>query len=165
MHCRLSLSVGRRLSWFFCLIWEFLSVRLTSSGDCFCFVSSVPIKLPDTVHPRPRSLCFFGIVSLHSGAFISWPVLRRFDWIWRLFLSWFSTSLLLAADWAGLGVRLAKRLYFWIGLSFLLDFDTVSVPASRGRLLLLCHWYWGRIILIAADDCEQLQQWNQSDGE
>jgi hypothetical protein len=43
MHCRLSSSVGRRLIWFSVWSGEFLSVRLTSSGDCFCFASSVPI--------------------------------------------------------------------------------------------------------------------------
>jgi hypothetical protein len=34
---------GEKIDLVFCLIWEFLSVRLTSSRDCFCFASSVPI--------------------------------------------------------------------------------------------------------------------------
>ena len=31
-----------------------------------------------------------------------------------------------------------------------LDFGSPLAPASRGRLLLLCHWYWGRIALIVS---------------
>ena len=42
----------------------------------------------------------------------------------------------------GLRERLDQRLYSWIVLGFQLDFDIVSLPASKGRLLLLCQFSW-----------------------
>jgi hypothetical protein len=42
--------------------------------------------------------------------------------------------------YSGINVYILESILplLWIGMRFLLDFDTVSVPASRGRLL-LCH--------------------------